>query len=89
LKIDKSFVRDIATDPSDAAIVLAILAMSQSLGLEVIAEGVETEEQRRFLREHGCHLFQGFLLGRPKPIEEWRRLPEPGGDTAWIETDPN
>lgn len=70
MKIDTSLVRDIATDPSNAAIVRAILAMSQSLRLEVIAEGIETEEQRRFLRENGYHLFQGYLLGRPKPIEE-------------------
>ncbi len=71
LKIDQSFVRDITTDPSDAAIVMAILAMSQALGLEIIAEGVETEAQRDFLLQNGCHTFQGYLFGRPKPIDEW------------------
>ncbi len=69
IKIDKSFVRDIATNSGDAAIVGAILAISQSLGLEVVGEGVETAEQFAFLREHGCTRFQGYLFGRPSAME--------------------
>jgi diguanylate cyclase (GGDEF)-like protein/PAS domain S-box-containing protein len=73
LKIDQSFVRDITDDPGNAAIVRAILAMSRSLGLEVVAEGVETEAQRAYLGEHGCQVFQGYLYGRPMPIADWDR----------------
>jgi diguanylate cyclase (GGDEF)-like protein/PAS domain S-box-containing protein len=75
IKIDQSFIRDIVVDPNDAAIVEAILAMCRTLGLQVIAEGVETEAQRDFLVRNGCTAFQGYFFGRPAPIEEWTRLP--------------
>lgn len=72
IKIDKSFVQDIVDDASDAAIVRAIIAMSHSLGLQVIAEGVETQEQFSYLKENGCVAFQGYLFGKPVPIEQWQ-----------------
>jgi len=75
LKIDRSFVRDILDDPKAAVIVRIILAMGESLGLEVIAEGVATEEQRDLLRELGCSLFQGYLSGKPAPIDAQRHFP--------------
>lgn len=75
LKIDQSFVRDIVIDPSDAAIVQAIITMGQAFGLNVIAEGVETEAQREFLDAHGCHTFQGYLFSKPVPIERLMIVP--------------
>jgi diguanylate cyclase (GGDEF)-like protein/PAS domain S-box-containing protein len=70
LKIDQSFVRDVLTDPNDAAIAVTILALANSLDLQVVAEGVETEGQWRFLSRHGCQAFQGFFFGRPVPVAE-------------------
>lgn len=71
LKIDQSFVRDVLTDSNDAAIARTIVALSQSMGLAVIAEGVETEGQRDFLALHGCHNYQGYFFSRPLPAEQF------------------
>jgi diguanylate cyclase (GGDEF)-like protein/PAS domain S-box-containing protein len=74
VKIDQSFVRDIATDPSDAAIVQTIIRMSHTLGLQVIAEGVETQEQLAFLEQNRCGLFQGYLFGHPMPPDQFNAM---------------
>ena len=74
IKIDQSFVRDIATDPNDAAIVQTIIAMTETMGLNVIAEGVENEAQMEFLDLRGCHAFQGYLFSKPVPLEQFEAL---------------
>lgn len=73
LKIDQSFIRDVLTDPNDAAITRAIVALGQNLGLKIIAEGVETAGQQQFLAEHGCHAYQGYLYSRPLQIDAFER----------------
>ena len=79
LKIDMSFTRDLAVD-SDNTIVKTIIAMARSLNLDVIAEGVGTEEQRQLLSSYGCHHYQGYLFGRPVPIKQFEVLVKQGGD---------
>jgi EAL domain-containing protein (putative c-di-GMP-specific phosphodiesterase class I) len=69
LKIDQSFVRDILVDPNDAAIAHMVVVLAESLGLSVIAEGVETEPQRAMLASLGCHACQGYLYSRPMDIQ--------------------
>ncbi|MBI3726868.1 MAG: EAL domain-containing protein [Burkholderiales bacterium] len=71
LKIDQSFVRDVLTDPNDAAIARTIVALSQSMGLSVIAEGVENAEQRDYLASQGCFAYQGYHFGKPVPIADF------------------
>ncbi|EPR43379.1 diguanylate cyclase/phosphodiesterase with PAS/PAC sensor(s) [Desulfovibrio sp. X2] len=78
LKIDRGFVRDLPGDQNNASIVEAILSMARSLGLTVVAEGIETEDHRRFLRARGCDSYQGYLFSPPLPPEEFVRLLEDG-----------
>ncbi|MEO7557910.1 MAG: EAL domain-containing protein, partial [Gammaproteobacteria bacterium] len=73
-KIDQSFVHNINDDPVNAPIAIAIIALAKSLGLTVIAEGVETEEQLAFLHEQGCNGMQGYLFSRPLPGDEITRI---------------
>ena len=74
LKIDQSFVRNILIDANDSAIAKTVVALADSLGLKVIAEGVETKAQSDLLADHGCLAYQGYLYYRPLPIEEFERL---------------
>jgi EAL domain-containing protein (putative c-di-GMP-specific phosphodiesterase class I) len=78
LKIDQSFVRDMLGSPNAATIVRAIIGLAGSLGMDVVAEGVETEQQWKFLAACGCHRYQGYLIGKPVPAEQlaFRWLPE-------------
>ena len=87
LKIDQSFIRDIPNDPDDAAIIKAIIAMASSLKLEVIAEGVETEEQLSFLLAHQCDKLQGYLFSHPVPAEVLTKLLQNGGRVSFIPHD--
>ncbi len=74
LKIDQSFVRGLPGDTSDMAIVRTLVSLGESLGLTVIAEGVETEEQRDWLHDNGCHSYQGYLFGKPVPVDQFEAL---------------
>jgi EAL domain-containing protein (putative c-di-GMP-specific phosphodiesterase class I) len=74
LKVDQSFVRDLATDPDDAALVMAIVSLAHTLRLRVVAEGVETAEQLRFLRLLRCDEIQGYLISKPLPVAGLERL---------------
>ena len=82
LKIDRAFVKDVEADPHGAPIVEAIVALARKLGLSTVAEGVETEAQRGFLRECGCDALQGYLLARPMPLEEFERRHGAGAGPA-------
>jgi EAL domain-containing protein (putative c-di-GMP-specific phosphodiesterase class I) len=74
LKIDQGFVRDILVDPNDAAIAEMVVALAKTMGLRVIAEGVETAAQKDALLGLGCHAFQGYLFSKPVPVEEFEKL---------------
>ena len=74
IKIDRSFVQDIAVSSDDRALAQAIISMGRSLGMEVIAEGVETHQQALVLTSLGCHLAQGYLFGRAAPLSSLAML---------------
>ncbi len=80
LKIDQSFVRDALTNSKDAAIIQATITLGHSLGMMVIAEGVETQTQREFLQARGCNNYQGYLFGRPAPVAMLSTTPAVGGE---------
>ncbi|MDO8207221.1 MAG: EAL domain-containing protein, partial [Gallionella sp.] len=89
LKIDQSFVRDLAVDGSDKAIVSTIIAMARNLNLDVIAEGVETEDQQQLLLGSGCTNYQGYMFGKPMPIEQFEALLKKGKSLLMLERTAN
>ena len=88
LKIDRGFVRDLPQDAEDSAIVGAIVALGRTLNLEIVAEGVETWEQREFLTQLGCNVLQGFLLGRPMPADHFVLAAKAGTEVRWRPVQP-
>src|SRR5207249_10442718 len=74
LNIDRTFVRDLTVDSDDAEIIVAIISLAHNLKLKVVAEGVETEAQLRFLRSHGCDEMQGYYFARPQSLEDCTRF---------------
>jgi EAL domain-containing protein (putative c-di-GMP-specific phosphodiesterase class I) len=76
LKLDRSFVSGLPGDPDDVSIARAVISMAHNLGLKVVAEGVEQEDQRQFLATHGCDQMQGYLLARPLPAQEAAKMLE-------------
>ncbi|WP_417548194.1 EAL domain-containing protein, partial [Marinobacter segnicrescens] len=78
LKIDRSFITDVTRRHDDAVITRAVINLAHNLGIRVVAEGVETEDQLRFLRQNHCDLAQGYLMSRPVPARELPRLIESG-----------
>ncbi len=89
LKIDRSFITDIVADGNDAAIAGTIIGLCRNLGLEVIAEGVETEEQRAFLARQGCHRYQGYLFCRPLPIAQLEAFIDAAGGGVPVTPEPS
>ena len=87
LKIDKSFIHDVALDPNDEAIIKTIIGMAHTLGIEVVAEGVETKAQHEFLLLNGCQLFQGYLFSKATDIEAFNLLVQSGFDPNPLTTD--
>ena len=79
LKIDRSFTSNVLTDPRNAAVAKTIIALAESLGLGVIAEGVETDAEREFLASAGCDAYQGYFFSRPLPLEDFEAFAR----TAW------
>ncbi|MGB1808641.1 MAG: EAL domain-containing protein [Porticoccaceae bacterium] len=73
MKIDRAFIQDIETDPSDSAIVAGIIALAETLNMETVAEGVENEGQRRILKKLGCNSFQGYLVAKPQPADQFEQ----------------
>jgi EAL domain-containing protein (putative c-di-GMP-specific phosphodiesterase class I) len=83
LKIDRSFVNRLGTDPQDDAIVRSIVTLARDLGMQVVAEGIETAEQLSTLRALGCDYGQGYLFSRPRPSHEAEALVTPSAGVAW------
>jgi len=85
IKVDRSFVRHLGSDKEDASIVAAVIGLAHALGIPVVAEGIEKEEQRQILEEHGCDFGQGYLFGRPVPADECSALIETAGGPGQVD----